>query len=73
MLLDREYHQTHIRLSAYPIFRVVLLIWDALSRMANRGATGQPLQPVQDSGNVKSMLKLLRLLLKGFEVVIVDV
>ena len=71
--LDREHHQNHISLFAYPKFRVVLLTWDALSRVANCGATGPPLQPVRDFGNVKSMLTVLRLLLKGFEVAIIDV
>ena len=60
-------------MTAHSIFRVVLLTWDALSRVANCGATGQPLPHVQDFGNVKTMLTVLRLLLKGFEVKIIDV
>ena len=70
--MDREYHQTHISLSAYSITRVVLLTWDALSHSVKYGATGQSLQPVQDFGNVKTMLTVLRLLLKGFQVAIID-
>ena len=73
MLLDREYHLSHISLFAYRSFRVVLLTWDVLSRVANCVVTGQPLQPVQDFENVKSMLIVLGLLLKGFEVAIIDV
>jgi len=68
VLLDRGYHKTRITLLAYLIFRVVLLTWDALSRVANYGATGQPLQTVQDFESCKCMLTVLRLLLKVFEV-----
>jgi len=70
--LARECHQTQISSSAYPIFRVVLLTWDALSRAADCNATGQPLQPIQDFGNIKILLTVLRLLLKGFEVALID-
>ena len=71
LLLDRDYYRNCIPSSAYSIFRVVLLTWDALSRVANCGATGHPLQPVQDFSNVKIMLTVLRLLLKGFEVALI--
>jgi len=52
---------------------VALLTWDALSRVTNCAVTGQTLQPVQDFGDVKSMLTVMRLLLKGFEVAIINV
>ena len=52
---------------------MVLFIWDALSCVANSGAAVPPLQSVQNSGKVKSLLTVLSLLLKGFEVTILSV
>jgi len=52
----------------HPIFRVVLLIWDALLCVAHSGVTSQPLRHVQELSQVKSLLTVLTLLLKGFEV-----
>jgi len=51
-------------------FRVVLLIWDALTCIAHSGATGQH---VQEFSQVKSLLTVLTLLLKGFEVATINV
>ena len=73
VLLDREYQQIHIPLSAYPILRVVLFIWDGHSCVANSCVTRQRLQSVQNFDNVNVLLTILKVLLEGFEVAIISV
>jgi len=51
------------------MFRIVLRIWDALPNDANGHPMGQSLQPPQEFDEIKSLLKILELILKTFEVV----
>jgi len=62
-----------ISISSYHILRVVLRIWDVLPDEVRGGMTGQPLQPVQELGVIRSLLTLLELILKAFEVAIISV
>ena len=50
------------------VIRVVLRVWTAFVTKFNRIMSGQTLQPVQESGEVKILLELLASLLETFQV-----
>jgi len=52
---------------------VVLGTWDVLPSEARSDTTGQPPQPAHEFGEIRSLLTVLELILKAFEVVILSV
>jgi len=62
-----------ISVPAHHIARVVLRIWDVLPYETQGGTTGQPPQPIQEFGEIRSLLTVLELILKTFEVATLNV
>ena len=59
--------------SAHKASRVVLRVWDSITPSPIGATSGRPPQPVEELSKIKSLLELLALLLKIFEVAAFDV
>ena len=49
--------------------RLALRIWDGFATSAKDFSESQPVQPIEEGGEIKSLLEILALIIKIFEVV----